>query len=1682
MQHYPIFKLLADVSPAPARRQPPPPQRILFHTIMSLLAYTVASINPFTKKSKRPYISGTLCNTKFSALFDTGADISCISEKLFRQIPVNNRPQKLPPDPNCLFKSAGGQTLDVKGKYRLPISMQGKNVSHNFYVIKDLNEPAILGIDFITEQKLQFCPQSREFYWQGDHQQWKKGTLKTTSAITLDPLSVNTLKVSLLTETNCRPTTETPCMIEIKSSDFPFVSGGPALIKIDNLGLACVQIQNCAPFPLEIPRGTQIGQFENISNCDVDQINPQYINSVADQLQKQSKSSPCPEDKKKFIKENVTLNVPDDEKAAYFNLLFENHAVFSDHKHDLGRATTLQHEITLKNNLPIYVKQFKIPEAHQQEVRNHVTEWLKLGVIQPSRSKYNSPVFVVAKKDGGLRIVQDFRALNAQSHIDKYSMKDVHECVSEIGQAGSTIFSTIDLTSGFWQMLLDPKSRPYTAFTVPGMGQFEWITSPMGLLGCPASFQRLVEAVVAGLINIIVYIDDLLVHSKTHGQHRKQLHDLFQRLQAHGLKINLKKCVFGSKDVLYLGFRLTEQGIKPGSCKLKAVAQTKPPSNVHEVRQFLGLCNFFRAHVKNFAQVSAPLCHLTKKECKWKNGPLPEEALKSFRALQSILVSEPVVDFPKPDRQYALITDASLGDDSHPGGLGAILTQIDEKGEHRVIAYASRKLQKHEKNYTPFLIEMQAAVWAMDHFYTYLRGRHFTLVTDHRPLEQLGKVHTRTLNRLQEAMNTFDFDILYKKGSEMPADFLSRNAIDAISWEDGSLLEHQNQDSLIRAIKEFLLNRQLPANPQQQHILKTLVHDCFIEDNLVWKRIKRMGEPSRVVIFLPQTLISQALDDAHGSQLGGHDGAYKTKERLLQCYYWPGMDSDILKHIQACHKCQMRKTTTHPKEALLVTPAQCTEPNQRVHADLFGPLRVSGGGKKYILCITDAFTKYVELIALPNKEAVTVATAIFNRWICRYGSPLQLTTDQGSEFMSKVSKELYTLLHINHVPTTSYHPQCNAQCEIVNKTIAKYLASHVENSTLDWELYLAPLMFTYNTSYHKSIKNTPFFLTFGVEPRIPGFPAPELRRKFYGESDMSELHQRLQYAREIARLHNETASETAKHYHDLKGKPHTFQMGQLVLLKETQFSGKNKKLADNYNGPHRIIRLVHENNVELLQTNGRKLLVHVNRLKPYIVPPTKPDFDFPEINWDIPVTKEAPKVPIKIKTEELDEFEDVPIRFPTPFNAPKVRDPTPPPRGETPIQNFSAPDQPPPKRGRGRPRKNPLAPTLQPTIAAPRAVQPTLPQRPVFQGGEGRMTRSKARAAQFMRDDPFERAQDDPFTEDAGPTGPFLPVQDELAAEMIKLVQQQLIEGVKRARKKPKKITWSNKQQKLYRRTGDLYDYNSYKNYSSTGNEPIPDIPVPAAGPPDPGGHLEPVHSDPDHSDSDSSTDYHDIRDSSASDSDATVRRRSPVTDPDPHLVGGFRPARTPPATPKTTTATPIRQPEKEAPKKPNSPAVGLFAELLNLGTPQGARAKPDTSALDEYLNLTSPELNRRAKQVQQELAGPPPSAIDQPMAFLGARPKVITKPKPIAKPKKEPTKLPEIPADPFARSSRLTRSPTQPSAQATQFVIPDDPFAKSSRMTRSPVKAPATSTRSKSSAPDIPLPKVPLERKIKKK
>ncbi len=235
---------------------------------------------------------------------------------------------------------------------------------------------------------------------------------------------------------------------------------------------------------------------------------------------------------------------------------------------------------------------------------------------------------------------------------------------------------------------------------------------------------------------------------------------------------------------------------------------------------------------------------------------------------------------------------------------------------------------------------------------------------------------------------------------------------------------------------------------------------------------------------------------------------------------------------------------------------------------------------------------------IDNKDAETVAKAIFNNWFCKFGIPAQVHTDGGKEFVNKLSAEMFELLNVQHSKTSPYHPQCNSQVEVFNKTVKKYLASYVDDSTLNWDEWLPALMLAYNTSYHSTIATTPFELLFGVKPRLPSLPAPDIERHHYGESIAAERFQMLQQARKLAQQTAAEQGEKYKNQYDKLASPHKFEIGQKVWLSDTTSIGKNAKLTPNWIGPYQIID-INDTNAKL-QIKNKQKVVNIARLKMFV--------------------------------------------------------------------------------------------------------------------------------------------------------------------------------------------------------------------------------------------------------------------------------------------------------------------------------------------------------------------------------------------------------------------------------------------------------------------------------------------------
>ena len=843
---------------------------------------------------------------------------------------------------------------------------------------------------------------------------------------------------------------------------------------------------------------------------DPEPMTPAQIAAINHKVASRPKPSP---EVQELIHKAVS-QAPREAQSRLKSILTQHHAALAAHKLDLGCTKVAKHTIELSNPSPVYTKQFTIPEAHREFLIQNLKQWIAAGIIKKTVSKFNSPIFVVPKKDGSLRVVLDYRKLNANTLPDRYSIKSMEACLADVGRKQSQWFSTLDLTSAFWQMALQENCQDFTAFTIPGFGQFCWTRGAMGLTGCPASFARIMDMIMHGLDNVICYIDDVLIHSTTMQEHMDHLNDALSRLATNGLKVNLAKCELIRQSVTYLGLTISNKGLQPGAHKTNHIRDCPPPATIKQLQAFIGLTNYFRGFIKDFSLKAGPLYDLVNINSKWSGGPLPEAAMQAFLHIRKEITSLPRLGLPGPTGELHLYVDAALGDDTAPGGLGAALFQVQGPNKVMVpLGFASRRLQNSEHNYPIFNLEMQAAVFGIEAFDHILRGRRFHIYTDHKPLQTMTKLQHKTLNRLQELIGRHKCVINHIPGKQnIVADYLSRFAhltpatgqaaaisttlepiftsavksymstiasLEAI-YTPEELASEQAKCPYTGPLIEALAEGKIPRSPHNKTILMHKGLLC----------IKDKDQPdSTAVILAPKAVRHKYMALAHKSV--GHGGLEKTIHRIKPFAFWPDMYADLKAFLPTCGPCTLKKRDPHLRHNMPIRPLPQEErPNARVHLDLYGPLLNHLNQKRFVLVITDAFSKYTKLVIIPNKTEQTVASHFITHWCHVFGYPLAIVTDQGKEFTNSLLAAILKEAQVKHFTTTPYHPQSNAQAEVFNRTMTRYLrAALIEQGRecTDWEPLISMLQFQYNTSLHRAIKSTPFNVLFGFDPHVPGF-------------------------------------------------------------------------------------------------------------------------------------------------------------------------------------------------------------------------------------------------------------------------------------------------------------------------------------------------------------------------------------------------------------------------------------------------------------------------------------------------------------------------------------------------------------------------------------------------------------------
>ena len=909
-------------------------------------------------------------------------------------------------------------------------------------------------------------------------------------------------------------------------------------------------------------------------------------------------------------------------------LLHEHSAVFSRDEFDLGHCNLIPHEIKVSSDKHIRMPYRRISPSETTEVRQLLQDMLDKHVIKRSASPYASPVVLVRKKSGAIRLCIDYRQLNTITIKDSFPLPRIDESLEAM--EGARYFSSLDLSHGYFQVTMHPDSIPLTAFRVP-WGLFEFQRMPQGLCNSPSTFQRTMELIFGDMnfTQLILYLDDILVFSKTFEEYLTRLGEVFSRLAKHGLKLKGEKCQLFQTEVAHLGHIVNENGVMVDPEKVEKITNWPTPKTASELSSFLGLASYYRRFVPDFAKIAGPLHSLTGKKTRRKAGKRntgsvgsedkfvwTPEAEESFRQLKERLSSAPVLAYPKFGEGFVLEVDASLQ------GLGACLSQADEKGHLHPIAYASRTLRGAEKRYpdfSSFKIEFLALKWAVvEKFKGYLMGAKCVVYTDNNPLAhlqtaQLGATEQRwvaqlasfnleikyrpgRLNRCADALSRYpetkddDASISvdeFSIGTALPVEViesgeeLSEETVTSVpcvypSYSPPQLAQMQQDDETLGVFYKAYHSGWKPGDRLETNNCESKAwfkefSKITGENGVLYRQHPSTKSGHKRQLLVPQVLRRMMLEMAH--EQWGHQGISRTTEILRSRCFWPRLHQDVKDHVKKCFTCV---TTKAP------TPAICTP---RRHLLAFRPMELVAidflkldkgkGGYEDVLVITDAFTKYSQAVPCQDQTAPTVARALLHSWFVHYGAPLRLHSDQGRNFESALIRELCKLYGIEKSHTTPYHPEGNGQTERFNRTLCSMIRSLDPACRRKWPEMIQHLVFLYNATPHGTTGMSPYRLLYGREPYTPLDQLLGNVNTDWDEDFISGHAKSLQQAHDIAEENMRTAREAEKTRHDARPMSTPISIGTRVLLRKCAFDGRHK-LVDKFEREPYIVTSVNK--------------------------------------------------------------------------------------------------------------------------------------------------------------------------------------------------------------------------------------------------------------------------------------------------------------------------------------------------------------------------------------------------------------------------------------------------------------------------------------------------------------------------
>jgi len=1235
------------------------------------------------------------------AVIDTAAEVTIISDQLYDSL------GKKPTIMKRVILNTAGREMRMKGFVVGPVQLciGNKTFNENVYVAP-IEDQMLLGIDLMKKWKVGINIKDAKFAFEDEDIQMEFGNkseefrvsrVRVQKKVVIPPNTVKLVK----------------CVLDQKLQDYMLEPDPnlkviiPKILYGKSYGPR-VCVINPTDNYLQLRKNRCLGQAEEVAaavsvngdNQDVEKT-PGVTLSDNKNSQVVEEAPGAPEDPKQPVGmkdfpghledllQRSAENLDKPQVCELKKLLVEYQDVFARDELDLGNFTAIEHQIKTGDAKPVKQRFRRTPLGFAEEEAAHLQKMLKAKVIQPSVSEWASAPVLVRKRDGNVRWCVDYRALNAVTSKDQFPLPLVEECVDTL--AGNQWFSKLDANSAYWQVKIAEEDRKKTAFTTK-YGLFEFVSMAFGLCNAPATYSRVMNLVLRGLNwdIVLAFLDDILTLGKTFKGHLGNLAVIFERLRFYQLKLKPKKCVLFQKRVEFLGRWVSEEGIEMTEDHISVVKNWSTPTTTREVEQFLGLANYHRAFVKNYAQMAIPLYQITgKQKFKWH-----EEQQKAFECIKMALISPPLLALPNSKDSFILDTDAS----NH--SIGAELVQVQD-GQEKVVSYGSVALSKEQLNYCVTRKELLAIVRFMRQYRHYLLGRHFKVRTDHSSLTWLLRFKNPQgqLARWIEELSQYDYKVLHRKG----ADHTNADPMSRMTPEDetcgnynlGSMERelqglpcggcpycrkaHKNWSGFVQEVDDVVPLSKLSPDKEQEEFssvnivtpnkdgefkeqheqtepagekvhailvisdgnvfleerkavhniskvtaggnagleapvdlkdqyqkdseLDTLLkwlksgeepsedqvmlmgaaekylwinRDLFyMEDDLIWKKDPEDNGTDQLVV--PQNSKKDVFQLEHDIPLSGHQGISRTKERLKAKYFWYRMSKDVARYVQSCEACNHSKKATR-KAKCRMTVFHAGIPMEKVHIDFLGPLPKSPNGNEHILVMVDQFTKWVECVPLPSQTAEVTAQAAVNEFFSRFGCPLQIHSDQGRNFESKLFSKLCELLQIHKARTTPYRPSGNGQVERYNRTLMDAVRCYIGKNQNQWDRFVPQIAGALRSAVNRQTGFTPNMLMLGREINQPAdllFPTSRGRVREKGkecEDYVTELAEAIKTSHEVARTNLKSNLKRMKRDHDVKVLEKSYEEGDVVLMLDcSKPKGKAKKLLPPWKGPGVIL-------------------------------------------------------------------------------------------------------------------------------------------------------------------------------------------------------------------------------------------------------------------------------------------------------------------------------------------------------------------------------------------------------------------------------------------------------------------------------------------------------------------------------